>query len=85
MDEVLTTNCRGSWYAALVAPRIGHEKWQLVAYMTIQTAMVGAMASDGRNKAQAIVLVLITQIVNIPMTVVNFGMVSLGLKNQVDM
>lgn len=75
----------GSYYSAAVVPRIGHEKWQLVAYMTLQTAVVGAMASDGRNKAQAIVLVLITSTVNIPMTVVNFGVVSLGLEDQLDM
>lgn len=53
--------------------------------MTIQTAVVGAMASAGRDKVQAIILVVITLWVNIPMSVLNFAMVSLGLENQVDM
>lgn len=75
----------GGWWSALVVPRIGHERWQLVAYMTIQTAIVGTMASTGRSKGQAIALVIITLWVNIPMSVLNFAMVSLGLKNQEDM
>jgi hypothetical protein len=75
----------GGWYSALIVPRIGYEKWQLVAYMTIQTAVVGSMASVGRDKAQAIALVIIALWVNIPMSVLNFAMVSLGLQNQEDM
>jgi hypothetical protein len=75
----------GGVYSAIFVPRLGSEKWQLVSYMTIQTAVVGAMASSGRNKAQAIVLVVITLTVNIPMSVLNFAMVSLGLENQMDM
>ena len=75
----------GGVWLFLVVPRIGHEKWQLVAYMTIQTAVVGAQASAGRNKVQALILVIITLWVNQPMSGINFAMVSLGLKNQVDM
>lgn len=75
----------GGWWTALFVPRLGSEKWQLVAYMTIQTAVVGAMASAGRNQTQAIILVVITLWVNIPMSALNFAMVSLGLENQADM
>ncbi len=75
----------GGWWSALVVPRIGHEKWQLVAYMTIQTAIIGSMASAGRNQTQAIILVIIALWVNIPMSVLNFAMVSLGLQSQEDM
>ncbi|OQV10594.1 hypothetical protein CLAIMM_14571 [Cladophialophora immunda] len=74
----------GGWWSALVVPRLGSEKWQLVGYITVQTAVVGAMASAGRDKVEAIILVVITLWVNIPMSVLNFAMVSLGLQNQVD-
>jgi hypothetical protein len=50
----------GDWYACLIVPGLPiNEKWQLVMYITIQTALVDAMASDGRNKVQAILLVLL--------------------------
>ena len=76
----------GDWYTAIFVPRIPlSEKWQLVLYITIQTALVGAMASDGTNKPQAILLVLLASLVNIPNTVINWAMVSLGLQDQVDM
>jgi hypothetical protein len=75
----------GGVYSAIFVPHLGSEKWQLVSYMTIQTAVVGAMSSAGRNKVQAIILVVITLTVNMPMSVINFAMVSLGLENQVDM
>lgn len=53
--------------------------------MTIQTAVIGSMASAGRNKGEAITLLIIALWVNIPMSVLNFAMVSLGLENQEDM
>lgn len=75
----------GAVWAAVLCPRLGSEKWQLVVYMTIQTSLVGAMASAGRNKNQAIALVVLITTVNIPMSVLNFAKVSLDLKNQGDM
>lgn len=75
----------GGWYCALFVPRLGSEKWQLVVYMSIQTAVVGAMASAGRDKVEAIILVVITLWVNMPMALLNFAMVSLGLEDQADM
>lgn len=76
----------GDWYTAIFVPRLPiSEKWQLVMYITIQMSLVAAMASDGRNKVQAIILVLLASLVNIPNTVINWVMVSLGLEDQVDM
>lgn len=75
----------GSCWAAASCSRFGSEKWQLVAYMTIQTAIIGAMSSVGRNKTQAIVLILLFGCANQPISVLNFGMISLHLEDQADM
>lgn len=75
----------GSIYSTIFCPRLGSEKWQLVCYMSIQTALVGAMSTAGRNKHQAIALVLLINTVNMPMSVLNFAKVTLDLKNQMDM
>lgn len=66
-------------------PRLGHERWQLVAFLTLQTALIGSMASIGINdKAQAIATVVIVAACNLPPSPLSFGMVSLGLDDQND-
>lgn len=73
------------WYCAGVMPWIGHERWQLVAFITAQTALIGSMASIGVNdKAQAIATVVIVAACNLPPSPLSFGMVSLGLDDQND-
>lgn len=73
------------WYCAGVMPWIGHERWQLVGFITAQTALIGSMASIGINdKAQAIATVIIVAACNLPPSPLSFGMVSLGLDDQTD-
>lgn len=73
------------WYCLTVMPWIGHERWQLVGFITAQTALIGSMASIGINdKAQAIATVIIVSACNLPPSPLSFGMVSLGLDDQND-
>lgn len=73
------------WYCLIFMPRLGHERWQLVAFITAQTALIGSMASIGINdKAQAIATVVIVAACNLPPSPLSFGMVSLGLEDQND-
>ncbi|KAF1980237.1 MFS general substrate transporter [Bimuria novae-zelandiae CBS 107.79] len=74
-----------AWYCVSLMPRLGHERWQLVAFITLQTALVGSMASIGiTDKAQAIATVIIVSACNLPPSPLSFGMVSLGLDDQND-
>ena len=74
-----------AWYCVSLMPRLGHERWQLVAFITVQTALIASMASIGLNdKAQAIATVIIVAACNLPPSPLSFGMVSLGLDDQND-
>jgi hypothetical protein len=65
--------------------RVGHEKWQLVGFMIVQTALIGSMASVGVNdKAQAIATVFLASCVISPPQLISFTMLSLGLDDQTD-
>lgn len=73
------------WYCVSLMPRLGHERWQLVGFITAQTALIGSMASIGiHDKAQAIATVIIVSACNLPPSPLSFGMVSLGLDDQTD-
>ncbi|KAH7162096.1 fungal trichothecene efflux pump [Dactylonectria estremocensis] len=73
------------WYCVSLMPWLKHEKWQLVACITIQTALIGSLASVGlADKAQAIATVISVSSVNLPPSPLSFGMVSLHLKDQTD-
>lgn len=66
--------------------RFGREKWQLTGFMIIQVALIASMASVGVNdKAQAIVVVIITGAAVTAPQLVSFTMLSLGLDDQTDM
>jgi hypothetical protein len=75
----------GSLYAFAILPRLGHERLQGITYMILQTAFIGSMASVGDDKTKAIVFIILVSLVNIPMTPLIYGMISLGLKDQADM
>ncbi|KAJ4360116.1 uncharacterized protein N0V89_000676 [Didymosphaeria variabile] len=73
------------WYCVSLMPILGHERWQLTGFITVQTALIGSMASIGINdKAQAIATVVIVAACNLPPSPLSFGMVSLGLDDQTD-
>lgn len=66
--------------------RVHHEKWQLIGFTIIQTALIASMASVGLNdKAQAIVTVIIGAASITPPQLLSFVMLSLGIKDQADM
>lgn len=74
------------WYCVTLMPLLGHERWQLTGFITIQTALIGSLASVGiADKAQAIATVVIVAACNLPPSPLSFGMVSLGLDDQTDM
>ncbi|OAA59713.1 Fungal trichothecene efflux pump [Niveomyces insectorum RCEF 264] len=80
----------GTWVAGLltvfVCSRLHHEKWQLIGFTVIQTALIGSMASVGAtDKAQAIATVVITAITITPPQLLSFTMLSFGLKDQNDL
>lgn len=73
------------WYCVSLMPKIGHERWQLVFFITAQTALIGSMASIGiDDKAQVIATVVIVSACNLPPSLLSFGMVDLGLDDQKD-
>lgn len=73
------------WYCIGIMPWIKQEKWQLVAMIVIQTALIGSMASVSINdQAQAIASVILVATVNLPPSPLSFGMVSLHLEDQTD-
>ncbi|KAL4926336.1 fungal trichothecene efflux pump [Aspergillus undulatus] len=68
-----------------VVPMAGHERWQMISYLIVQTAMIGSMGSVGpEDKAQAIATIIIVAITVTPPQYLAFGMISLGLDSQAD-
>ena len=79
------TICAGILVLTIV-PWIGHERWQLVGFLVVQTVMIGSMSTVGvGDRAQAIATVIIIAAVVTPPQFLAFGMVSLGLDDQNDM
>ncbi|KAL5461037.1 hypothetical protein PMIN06_002385 [Paraphaeosphaeria minitans] len=73
------------WYCVSLMPILGHERWQLTGFITVQTALIASMASIGINdKVHAIATVVIVSACNLPPSPLSFGMVSLGLDDQAD-
>lgn len=69
-----------------IVPKAGHERWQLVGFLVIQTAMIGSMSTVGVNdKAQAIASVIIISMNITPPLYLVYGMSSLNLEDQTDM
>lgn len=68
-----------------ICARIGHERWQLVAYMCIETALIGSLASVGvSDKVQAICTIVALSATVTPPQLLSFSMLSLGIDNQED-
>lgn len=69
-----------------IVARVGHERWQLVAWMTIETALIGSLASVGLNdKIQAIITIICLSSTVTPPQLLSFTMLSLGIDDQTDM
>jgi len=80
----------GTWIAGLltvfVCSRLHHEKWQLVGFTVVQTALIASMASVGSDdKAQAIVTVVLAATTITPPQLLSFTMLSFGLEDQEDL
>ena len=80
----------GTWIAGLttvfICSRLHHEKWQLVAFTVVQTALIGSMSSVGSDdETQAIVTVVITAATITPLQLLSFTMLSFGLSDQADL
>ncbi|KAH7038227.1 fungal trichothecene efflux pump [Microdochium trichocladiopsis] len=80
----------GTWTAGLltvfVCSRLHHEKWQLVGFTVVQTALIASMASVGSNdKAQAIATVVLAATTITPPQLLSFTMLSFGLESQEDL
>ncbi|KAL1895420.1 hypothetical protein Sste5346_005226 [Sporothrix stenoceras] len=80
----------GTWTAGLITvficSRLHHEKWQLVAFTVVQTALIGSMASVGSDdETQAIITVVITAATITPPQLLSFTMLSFGLTDQADL
>lgn len=69
-----------------ICSRLGHEKWQLIVFTIIQTALIGSLASVGiDDAAQAIPTLIIASAMVTAPQLVSFTMLSLGLEDQTDM
>ncbi|CAI6084068.1 unnamed protein product [Clonostachys chloroleuca] len=79
----------GSWLGGVttvfVCSWLGHEKWQLVFFMVVQTALIGSLSSVGvDDRVQAIVTLIIGSAMVTAPQLVSFAMLSLGLEDQSD-
>lgn len=76
----------GAFFTIGICSWAGHEKWQLIVFMVLQTALIGSLASVGiDDRVQAIAtLILGSAMVTAPQ-LVSFTMLSLGLEDQGDM
>lgn len=70
----------------VICSRLGHEKWQIIFFICIQTAFIGALSTVGVDeKGKAIALVFIMACcINQPLYML-FAMVSFNLVDQADM
>lgn len=65
---------------------LGWERWQMVAYLAIQTALIGSMSTVGVDDlAQAIATIMLISMLVAPVNFLAFGVSSLALKDQRDM
>jgi hypothetical protein len=76
----------GGVTTVFVCSWLGHEKWQLVFFMVVQTALIGSLSSVGvDDRVQAIVTLIIGSAMVTAPQLVSFAMLSLGLEDQSDM
>ncbi|ETN39002.1 uncharacterized protein HMPREF1541_07044 [Cyphellophora europaea CBS 101466] len=80
----------GTWLSLIsvwvVCARIGHEKWQIMFFVCVQTVLIGCLSSvQVDQKAKAIALVFIMSCFINQALYLLFGMVSLNIKDQGDM
>lgn len=69
-----------------ICSRLHHEKWQLVGFTILQTALIGSMASvTADTKTQAIVTVVLAATTITPPQLLSFTMLSFGLEDQSDL
>jgi hypothetical protein len=66
--------------------KIGHQRWQLVFYVCLQTACVGAMSTSTiDNPAKSIVLTFFVSL-TVTLIMMNcFVLIGFGIHNQADM
>ncbi|KAL4868291.1 hypothetical protein BDV12DRAFT_185977 [Aspergillus spectabilis] len=68
-----------------IVPWLGYERWQMVGFLVVQTAMIGSMGAVGADdNAQAIATIIIVAATVTPPQYLAFGMISLGLESQDD-
>lgn len=65
---------------------VGHQRWQIVFWVCVQTACVGALSSSTLdNPTRSIVLVVIVAISVAPAQLITIVMLCFGLEDQNDM
>lgn len=75
----------GGMIMVVICSRVNHERWQLVTFMILQTALIASLASVGiHDKGQAIATVILGSACVTPPQLVSFTMLSLNLKDQND-
>jgi energy-converting hydrogenase Eha subunit G len=70
----------------VICAQVGNERWQLVVFMCVETALIGSLASVGLDdKTQAIVTIVALSSTVTPPQLLSFTMLSLSLEDQSDM
>ncbi|OQO14882.1 hypothetical protein B0A48_00264 [Cryoendolithus antarcticus] len=65
--------------------RVGHERWQQVGFMVVQTALIGSLASVGLDdRIQAVVTIIVLATTITPPQLLAFVMISMNIDDQVD-
>jgi len=69
-----------------MSAKVGHQRWQIVFFMLVQTACVGAMATSTiETPVRSFILVCIISICTAPSQLVTIVMIMFGLEDQNDM
>lgn len=70
----------------VIGTYVGHHRWQLVIFVSLQVVLIGSMTTVGVNdNKQAIGTIIALSTMVSPPNLIAFVMISLGLDDQNDM
>jgi len=85
-DKHLTHSILVGGILITLSAKVGHQRWQIVFFMLLQTACVGAMATSTiETPIRSFILVTTISVYTAPSQLVTIVMIMFGLEDQNDM